>query len=399
MRTLKLPEIEGKNVLFERLAVCGVRAVPRNLHEDLKYDCTTSDGEPFELHLELDKTTDAYGVAYKRLVTPSLQSIPALVSIRAGMKLANIKPLFSLIGELAGVGTNGTHTNDKGVISNATLQHGKPTYANGIHSPKEDAAPSPMEQALARLRTDQAAIARRMCSPITFAEPIIRRGEDEIIFPRTITLVQGKFGRHKSRITENFCSAFLKKDGYTAPNGHLGFVASEREFALLYVDTERNLLDQLPFALQQIKVNAGYALADDVPNFDFFTLMNIPREQRFNVLSSYLETSRRRFGSAHLVVVLDVCTDLVGSFNDVRESMALVDLLNGTINEHDVSVLCVIHENPNNGGESKARGHAGSELTNKASTVIGLDFVRDAADKETQTVVYSLREMPSNQAP
>jgi hypothetical protein len=47
--------------------------------------------------------------------------------------------------------------------------------------------------------------------------------------------------------------------------------------------------------------------------------------------------------------------------------MKLSDVMNNMINQHKVTFLCVIHENP---GSEKARGHYGTEMSNKATTVI-----------------------------
>ena len=54
--------------------------------------------------------------------------------------------------------------------------------------------------------------------------------------------------------------------------------------------------------------------------------------------------------------------------------MELIDHMNLAINEYNVVFLCLIHENP---GSEKARGHFGTELINKSSTVMRVDFEKD----------------------
>jgi hypothetical protein len=73
-------------------------------------------------------------------------------------------------------------------------------------------------------------------------------------------------------------------------------------------------------------------------------------------------------------VVLDVSTDFLGDFNSVNDTMVLSDLMNMMINQHNVTFICVIHENP---GSEKARGHFGTEMFNKASTVIQVADVKN----------------------
>ena len=135
---------------------------------------------------------------------------------------------------------------------------------------------------------------------------------------------------------------------------------------MLYIDTERNLKDQFPYALQSIIKKAGYEIDNPPANFDWLSLINIPRDQRFVVLNEYLIQLREKCKN-HLVIVLDVVTDCLSSFNNLEESLALIDMMNVLVNEHNATFVCVIHENP--GGE-KARGHLGSEIANKSTTQI-----------------------------
>ena len=57
--------------------------------------------------------------------------------------------------------------------------------------------------------------------------------------------------------------------------------------------------------------------------------------------------------------------------------------MNMAINEHNVIFLCLIHENPNS---IKGRGHFGTELMNKASTVIQVGYEKDASQNDTAII-------------
>ena len=85
---------------------------------------------------------------------------------------------------------------------------------------------------------------------IYFSEPLILRENVGIIFPNTINIIQGKAGVHKSRLTEDLCSLLISNSN----SNQLGFskLNNSIEIKALYVDTERNLKDQFPFALQKI---------------------------------------------------------------------------------------------------------------------------------------------------
>ncbi len=219
-------------------------------------------------------------------------------------------------------------------------------------------------------------IAERSCQEIHFSQPILSLRGDGIIFPNTIAMVQGQKGVHKSRLTENICAAFLSKN---PTKNFIGFKAAPfKQYVVVYADTERNIKDQFPAAIQRIKMLAGYDRTESPPNLDFISLLEIERKSRFEALKSYMQDLRSRFPKEMIVVVLDVMTDCGENFNDPRESLKLIDFLNVLINQQDITFICVIHENPSSSGESKARGHTGTEATNKASTVMQISLERGA---------------------
>ncbi|MCO4293059.1 hypothetical protein NF867_09305 [Solitalea sp. MAHUQ-68] len=242
------------------------------------------------------------------------------------------------------------------------------------------------ENNLQKLLESQSKIRENKSKPITFASPILSQNENAVFFPRTINVIQGKAGVHKSRLAETICATFLKQ-----PHSNrdlLGFktqsnYGNSAGVAVCYVDTERNLSDQLPYALQQIQLKAGYKIEDHPINFDYISLLEFSREERFEMLDMYLEYIRQKFNT-HVFIVLDVITDCVFNFNDSKDSMKLIDMMNRSINRYNVSFLCLIHENP--GNTDKARGHLGTEITNKASTVLQVGFERDGENRFTDLI-------------
>lgn len=220
----------------------------------------------------------------------------------------------------------------------------------------------------------------RKAQDISFSGPIVRQGENAVIYPRTITVIQGQTGVHKSRLAATICSSLLRLP--TCENDLLGFNQDGcSDFhTVLYVDTERNLDEQLPYALQQIQVKAGYNKEDHPENFQYLSLLQIPRAERFPALNECLAFTRQST-LRPLFVVLDVTTDCISNFNDPVDSLQLIDMLNLAISKHNVSFLCIIHENP--GSNLKARGHLGTEISNKASTVIQVGFKKDSEGADT----------------
>jgi len=220
---------------------------------------------------------------------------------------------------------------------------------------------------------------------IIFSNPILKQNDNPVFFPKTINVLQGKAGVHKSRLAQIICSSLLKTQECSKELLHFN-ADIFKSYAICYVDTERNLSEQLPYALQQIQVMAGYNIEDHPDNFDYISLLEFERKERFEVLNEYLDHVRTKY-NRHIFIVLDVITDCVYNFNDAKDSMALIDMMNISINRNDVTFLCLIHENP--GSVDKARGHLGTEIMNKASTVIQVGFEKDSEHKEMDLVKVS----------
>jgi len=258
-----------------------------------------------------------------------------------------------------------------GTIANGVLSNPKSFILemNKLGQPKQS-------KNLTVLLTGQEQLRKRKSQTIQFAPPFLAQEDRAVFFPRTINVIQGQAGVHKSRLAEIFCAVMLKKDNAGGQLIGYRYNMEQEDYTVIYVDTERNVSDQFPASLQKIQVMADYRKEEHPKNFDFCSLIDIPRKQRFSTLQEYL-THKRISTNSPLFVVLDVITDCVEDFNRTDCSMALIDLLNRTINEHNVTFLCIIHENPNS---SKARGHLGTELFNKASTVIQVGYEAEPSE-------------------
>lgn len=222
----------------------------------------------------------------------------------------------------------------------------------------------------------------RISQTITFSKPIITQNGTPWIFPNTIAVIQGQTGTHKSRLVETIASAIIrKKESLKNPLGLN--VNPFEEYSFIYIDTERNIQEQFPYSIQQIKLKAGYQIDEDVPNLDFTSLVEIPRDERVDTLEAYIN-HLRAISKSHLIIVLDVVTDCVLDFNRSEESMQFIQHLNKVINQNGVTFICIIHENP--GFNTKARGHLGTELANKASTLIQIGFEKDGKKNDTDLV-------------
>lgn len=231
---------------------------------------------------------------------------------------------------------------------------------------------------------------------IVFSPPIITRLDAPVIFRYTINVIQGQSGVHKSRLASHFASQILQKQGCTINLLDLEYDDTSQDL-MVYVDTERNHCEQFPCFVQEVLENAGYSIEEDPEMFRYTSLLDVPRKDRFPAVNEYL-TFLRQSTNKHMVIFLDVLTDCVEDFNRADKSLELIDFLNRMINEHNCTFFCVIHENP---GQGKARGHLGTELINKASTVIQIAFEKgpDGEDSDLLKIKFlkcrNSRRLPS----
>lgn len=230
----------------------------------------------------------------------------------------------------------------------------------------------------------QKILQKRVESKIRFAQPILNMDSKPLIYPNTITTIQGKAGSHKSRLAEEICIALLKKGNTKDYINPIALYKNtfNQTYTVVYVDTERNLNDQYPAAIQKIKKRAGINLNDHSMDFPYITLLETPRKERFNALKEYIQYIRKSV-QGHIVIVLDVSTDCIEDFNKTDKSLELIDYMNMLINKEDVSIIAIIHENPFN---EKARGHFGTELMNKSSTVIQIGYAKTINEDEPQNL-------------
>jgi hypothetical protein len=80
-------------------------------------------------------------------------------------------------------------------------------------------------------------------------------------------------------------------------------------------------------------------------------------------------------------VVIDGIKDLVSSINDEREATMIASKLLKWTEERNIHIVTVLHQNK---GDNNARGHIGTELVNKAETVLSVTVVEN--DKEVSIV-------------
>jgi hypothetical protein len=130
---------------------------------------------------------------------------------------------------------------------------------------------------------------------------------------------------------------------------------------ILYIDTEQSRY-HCHNVLSRILKMAGYPETVDNPNLDFISLREYSACIRVQVIE-YVLSTRSGYG----LVVIDGLRDLLIDINSISESVELTDKLMRWSSQYDLHIHVVIHLNK---GDDNIRGHIGTELSNKAETVI-----------------------------
>jgi hypothetical protein len=124
---------------------------------------------------------------------------------------------------------------------------------------------------------------------------------------------------------------------------------------VLYIDTE-----QSPSDVQRITKRVK-ALAGDESKLLMYGLRPFSPKQRIEAISVLLEQHDVD------VLVLDGVRDLLMDINNAVESTEVMTLLMKWSFDYDIHIATVLHQNK---GDGNSRGHIGTELNNKAETII-----------------------------
>ena len=130
---------------------------------------------------------------------------------------------------------------------------------------------------------------------------------------------------------------------------------------VLYFDTEQSKYHIIQ-AVKRICTQTGVQVA---PNLKTYGLRKESPAERLRLVEYAIEnTPNLGF------VVIDGIRDLITSINDEAESSNMASKLLEWTEVYNIHIIVVLHENP---GSDKARGHIGTELTNKAEMVFAVE--------------------------
>lgn len=131
---------------------------------------------------------------------------------------------------------------------------------------------------------------------------------------------------------------------------------------VLYFDTEQSRYHAVK------TINCIHQVAEKavIEGFTGYCLRQFNPIERLKLIEYAIE-STPNLG----LVVIDGLRDLITAINDEGQATKLTSLLLKWSAERDIHIIGVLHENK---GDNNARGHIGTELVNKAETVISVSI-------------------------
>ena len=171
------------------------------------------------------------------------------------------------------------------------------------------------------------------------------------------SLVKGKQKSRKSFFINLIISSILKTD---TSRGIISATEDSKQ-NILYIDTEQGK-SHVTMANNRIWENS---VSDEHHRLHTYALRSMSPAERLESI----ETLIKKIDKLGFVVI-DGIKDLVTSVNDEVEASKIASKLLKWSEELNIHIMVVLHENPSS---TKARGHLGTELTNKAETIIGIE--------------------------
>ena len=190
----------------------------------------------------------------------------------------------------------------------------------------------------------------------------------------TLGNFSASIGKAKSKKTFNvsaIVAAALKNGTVLSYTAEL----PENRRKILYVDTEQSSYHCAKVAKRILRM-AGLPTGRNHKDLEFLVLRKYTPEERIAIVREAIYRTEN-VG----LVVIDGIRDMVYDINSPSESTKVISLLMTWTGERDIHIHTVLHQNK---GDENARGHIGTELSNKAETVLQVE--KDEKDPDISTV-------------
>jgi len=178
------------------------------------------------------------------------------------------------------------------------------------------------------------------------------------------TLVTGKA---KSRKT--FLNIYIVAAALNGEHGNITITLPEEKNKILYCDTEQGGEEGF-ITFKKILLTSGLGIEQQPKNIIYLNLRPFTPAERTQRIDEFV---RHTYGLA--LVWIDGIRDLVIDINSPEEATKIATMILKWTGEQHIHIFPVLHLNK---GDNNARGHLGTELVNKAQTIINIEKNSDA---------------------
>ncbi|MFA1772867.1 AAA family ATPase [Rufibacter glacialis] len=179
-------------------------------------------------------------------------------------------------------------------------------------------------------------------------------------------------GKAKSRKTFSVSAFLASVVKNSAVLGNIQGSLPEEQREVIFFDTEQGTYHSQKSARRVLRLSG----LERPLNFNTYNLRKHGAAKRLEIIEfAIYNTPNLGF------VVIDGIRDLVSSINDEEQASMMSSKLLKWTEELNIHILCVLHQNK---GDTNARGHLGTELQNKAESV--LSITKDTQNNEISIV-------------
>ena len=185
------------------------------------------------------------------------------------------------------------------------------------------------------------------------------------------TLLTGKAKSRKSLLISMITAAYLRGGGIDG----LEFNRYAGKNRVLIFDTEQGRYHANNGLIRGIK-RAGIGLdSKEAGQVELYCLRPYTPAERIELIEEAV--IRQNEAKNICLVIIDGIRDLVTDINSPDEATKIATKLMKWTEEQHLHIITVLHQNK---GDTNARGHVGTELVNKAETVISVEVSKDNKD-------------------
>lgn len=190
----------------------------------------------------------------------------------------------------------------------------------------------------------------------------------------TLGNFSGCTGKAKSKKTFNVCAIVAAAISGVEVLRYRVVLPNEKR-KIIYIDTEQSPYHCIK-VMQRVLRLAGQSTETHPDNLDFLALRKYAPIDRIAIIEKAIYDS---VGVG--LVIIDGIRDLALDINSPTEATTLITKLMQWTDERQIHIHTVLHQNK---GDEHSRGHIGTELNNKAETI--LQVVKDCTDSDMSIV-------------